>query len=251
MHHDRILRQPEVTERRAGGDLQLGAHQIDVGHLLGDGVLDLDPRVHLDEDVLPGTVDQELDRPRTAVADPSGEGYGVGAQAVPDLRCQPLGGCHFDHLLVASLDGAVAFVQMHHVAVRVGEDLDLDVPGFDHRALDEDGRISEGGLRFPGGRLDGLAELGRVVHATHAAASAAGHGLDEDGETHRLGRGQERVRVGGRGRRFQDGQAGLTGRRDRAGLVAGQFETSAEGPTKTRPSRAQAAASSGFSDRKP
>ena len=33
----------------------LGLHKINVGDLLGDGVLDLDPWIHLDEDVLART----------------------------------------------------------------------------------------------------------------------------------------------------------------------------------------------------
>ena len=47
-----VLGQPEVGQRLAGRDPQLGLHQVDVGDLLGHGVLDLDPRVHLDEDVV-------------------------------------------------------------------------------------------------------------------------------------------------------------------------------------------------------
>ena len=49
---DRVLAQPEIGERLAGGDPQLRLHQVDVGDLLGDGVLHLDSRVHLDEDVV-------------------------------------------------------------------------------------------------------------------------------------------------------------------------------------------------------
>ncbi len=36
-------------------------------------------------------------------------------------------GRFFDHLLVAALDGALALVQVDHVAVAVAQDLDLDV----------------------------------------------------------------------------------------------------------------------------
>ena len=51
---DLVLAEPQVGQRFAGGDPDLRLHQVDVGDLLGDGVLDLDPRVHLDEDVLAG-----------------------------------------------------------------------------------------------------------------------------------------------------------------------------------------------------
>ena len=49
------LREPDLGQRRAGGDPQLGGDQVDAGDLLGDGVLDLDARVDLDEIELPGS----------------------------------------------------------------------------------------------------------------------------------------------------------------------------------------------------
>ena len=48
---DLVLPQAEVGQGLAGGDPDLRGDQVDVGDLLGDGVLDLDPRVHLDEHV--------------------------------------------------------------------------------------------------------------------------------------------------------------------------------------------------------
>ena len=44
------------------------ADEVDPGHLLGDGVLDLDARVHLHEVVVAVRREQALDRPRRAVA---------------------------------------------------------------------------------------------------------------------------------------------------------------------------------------
>ena len=43
------LRQAERAQRGAGGDRKLRLHQIDAEHLLGHGVLDLQPRIGLDE----------------------------------------------------------------------------------------------------------------------------------------------------------------------------------------------------------
>ena len=68
-----VLGQAEIVEALPAGDPHLGLDQVDVGDLLGDGVLYLDPGVHLDEDVLAGPLalglDQELDRPGTRVVD--------------------------------------------------------------------------------------------------------------------------------------------------------------------------------------
>jgi hypothetical protein len=62
--HDVLLRK---RQRRAGGDADLLAHQVDAGDHLGDRMLDLQARVHLDEVELAVLV-QELDRAGAAVA---------------------------------------------------------------------------------------------------------------------------------------------------------------------------------------
>src|SRR5450756_1282004 len=87
---------------------------------LGDRVLDLDPRVHLDEDVLSGPlphrVHQELDGARVDITDASREGHGIAAQRGAQLGVEV--GCRrdLDHLLVPALDRAVPLVQVHAVS---------------------------------------------------------------------------------------------------------------------------------------
>ena len=115
---DGLLGQAEVGERLAGGDAQLRLHEVDVGDLLGDRVLDLDARVHLDEDVVAVAVEQELDGARVAVADVPGEPHGVGADPLAQLRVEVRRGRDLDDLLVAALHRAVALEQVDHVAVR-------------------------------------------------------------------------------------------------------------------------------------
>ena len=87
--HDAALVEPEVVQRLAGGDADLRLHQVDVGHLFGDGVLDLDAGVHLDEDMLAGAlarrVDEELDGAGVDVADGLREGDGVAVQRLAQL----------------------------------------------------------------------------------------------------------------------------------------------------------------------
>ena len=51
----------------AGGDLQLLAHDVDPGHQLTDGMLDLEPRIQLDEVVRAVGSEQELERARIEV----------------------------------------------------------------------------------------------------------------------------------------------------------------------------------------
>ena len=70
---DVVLAQPHRRERVARRDLHLHDDEVDVGDLLGDRVLDLDARVHLDEDVAPVLAEEELDGAGVDVADRAGE----------------------------------------------------------------------------------------------------------------------------------------------------------------------------------
>lgn len=53
MRCDVLLPQAQLFERLPGGNAQLAGDQVDVGNLLGHRVLHLNPRIHLDEDILP------------------------------------------------------------------------------------------------------------------------------------------------------------------------------------------------------
>ena len=55
------VRLTDLLEGRAAGDAHLRLRDVDAGDLLGDGVLDLDARVHLDEVVPAVGLDEELD----------------------------------------------------------------------------------------------------------------------------------------------------------------------------------------------
>ena len=57
------------VEPLAARDANLPVHQIDAGHHLGDRMLDLQPRVHLEEVEAAVLVEQELDRAGVGVAD--------------------------------------------------------------------------------------------------------------------------------------------------------------------------------------
>jgi hypothetical protein len=185
-------------------------------------VLDLDPRVHLDEEMPAVPVDQELHRPRVAVTDGLGEGDRVGAYRVPQPQVQVGSRCDLDDLLVPSLQRAVTFVEVHDVAVTVGQDLHLDVAGIHHGLLHEDRRISEGRTGLAHSRLDRLTQLCGFVHPAESAASAARDGLHEHRERHVLRCSDDLVGVL-RGRHAaQDGEPCFPSRGDRADLVAGE-----------------------------
>ncbi len=134
-----------------------------------------------------------------------------------------------DHLLVAALHGAVPLVEMDDVALAVGEDLHLDVAGLDDGLLQEHRGVAERGGGLAGRCLDGLPQLGGVLHPAHAPAAAARDRLHEHGEADFIGGAHEFVDVvGGRGG-AEDGNSRLPGGGHRARLVAGQLQDAGVG----------------------
>ena len=78
-----------------------------------------------------------------------------------------------------ALDGALAFAQVNGVAVTVGDDLDLDMPGLGHVLLDVDGGVAEGRAGGVGGGGEGGNQVVLALHDLHADAAAAPAGLDD------------------------------------------------------------------------
>ena len=117
-------------EATAAGHVQLELHEVGTGGELRDGVLDLEPRVHLHEP------ERSL---RGGVEELHGAGIGVaGLGAEPGCRRHDLlragrierrGVRLLDHLLVAPLDRAVADPDRPHGPPAVRDHLDLDVAG--------------------------------------------------------------------------------------------------------------------------
>ena len=136
------------AERLAGRDPDLGRDEVDAGQHLGDGMLDLDPAVDLDEVEVAVAVDEELERADVLVAGrddgPDGALGEVGAGRVGQGRRRRL----LEDLLVAALDGAVALAEVDAVAVAVDRDLDLDVAVLVEPLLEVERVVAERGLRL-------------------------------------------------------------------------------------------------------
>ena len=169
-----------IGELAAGGDADLFLDDVHPAHHLGDRVLHLDPGVHFhEEEVAPG-VQQELDGAGVEVADGLGGLDGGVPDALAQVRGQGRAGALFDQLLVPALDRALALAQVDDVAEQVAQDLHLNVPGLQQVLLHVDRVVGE---RSPGLGAGGVVHVGhlfRRVHHPHAAAAAAGAGLDDD-----------------------------------------------------------------------
>ena len=71
-----------------GGDSDHFVHQVESGDGLGDGMLDLQTSVHLQEVELAVLVDEKLDGAGRLVADRLGQRHGLGAHLLAQLGRQ-------------------------------------------------------------------------------------------------------------------------------------------------------------------
>ncbi len=75
---DICLAQAKLIQGGTSGNSELRLHEVNIGDFFGDGVLDLDARVHFDEDVLAGIrancVNQKLNGSSVLVTNLLGEG---------------------------------------------------------------------------------------------------------------------------------------------------------------------------------
>ena len=221
---ERALIDAEVGQVLASRDPELGLDEVDVGDFLGDGVLDLDAGVHLDEDVPSRRVDEELDRSGVDVADVIGEPLRVVGQCVAQGRIEAGGGGDLDHLLESPLHRAVTLEEVNDVALRVAEYLHLDVAHVGQGLFEEHGRVTEGTLGLPHGGFCCCCQALGLLDPAQTSPAAAGGRLDEEGEADLGAEGRE-VAVGVEWRGLaKDRQAGVLSGVARPLFVAGQLE---------------------------
>ena len=138
----------------------LALHHVVAGHLLGDGVFDLNARIDLDEVELAGVgVDEELDGGGVVEPDGPADGQRRVEDALPQGRVEVRRRGDLDDLLVAALDGAVALEEVDEAAVPVAEQLHFDVAGAADELFEEHVGDAEGGAGLAAGLVEGVVEL--------------------------------------------------------------------------------------------
>lgn len=110
------------------------------------------------------------------------ESDGIGGHAVPDRRVEMGCRCDLDHFLVAPLHGAVALVQVDHVAGAVAENLHLDVARTLDELLDEHGPVAKSGEGFGAGAVEHLLHLVHLADHPHASTTTSVRGFEDDRE---------------------------------------------------------------------
>jgi hypothetical protein len=91
--------------------------------------------------------------------------------------------------LVTALDRTLALAEGDDAAVRIGENLDLDMPGLLQIFFEIQARVTKGVHGFRGGVAIGGGELGGARDQAHTFAAAASDGFEHDRKAHGLGEG--------------------------------------------------------------
>jgi hypothetical protein len=225
------------VERLAGGDTKLEFDEVEAGHRLGHGVFDLEPGIDFEEVVAGfgggGGAHEELDGGSADIGDGGAEADGIGHKFRAEGFVYGWGWRLLDELLVAALDGAVAFAEVEDGTVGIANDLDFDVVGVEDEALEEEPAVSETGGRLAPGAGDNRGQIVCRVEASHAAAAPTGAGLEHERETEAAGGfGHGCVVAGVVVPGGNDGNAKLFGGGTSGNLVAKEFECGRRRPNK-------------------
>ena len=135
-------------------------------------MLDLEARVHLQK-VEVALAEDELDSAGIDVAGRRHRSDGRLPHSSPNLRRHGRGGGLLHDLLVPALDRALSLAEVHHVAVLVGDHLDLDVPRLSNELFDVDRGVTESGAGRVAATLDGRAQLRLALDHLHADPAPA------------------------------------------------------------------------------
>src|SRR5208283_4677754 len=158
----------------------LALDDIDSGDDLGDGVLDLEPGIDLDEVERAGLViDQELDGAGVLVTDLPADRKRRLADGGA-YKCGDVGGRgDRDDLLVPPLERAIALVEVNQTAVPIAKKLHLDVLGAADELLEEHVRAAESVPGLTARLVERGVERISTFHDSHAAPAAAHRRLDD------------------------------------------------------------------------
>src|SRR3954447_5714856 len=144
-------------------------------------MLDLDATVELEE-VEVAAVEHELGGAGARVADRAGEANGRVAHRRAQRRIERRRRRFLEHFLMPPLDRALALTERDNAALRIAQQLDLDVPRPLDVTLRKDAVIAERRLRLATRGLERVRQLLPRAHDAHAAPTTPGRRLEEQWE---------------------------------------------------------------------
>ena len=173
-------------ERLTIGNENLLLHEVDAHNLLSDRMLNLKAGVHLKEVEVLVLIDEELDGTCTHIAHSLGSCHSGSTHLGTELRIEEWRWRLLHYLLVTALHRALAVAEMHHIAMLVAKDLELDMVRTFDKLLDIDGVVAKARHSL---RLAGVVCLGNIfgtVNETHTLATATHRSLDHHREADSL-----------------------------------------------------------------
>src|SRR6266480_3809553 len=172
---------------RGDGDLKL--HQIEAGNLFGDGMFDLQARIHFQEIEIEVGVNEEFNGACVDVTAGARESHRGVAHLLAQVGSDDRRGRFLDYFLMAPLHGAFPLAKRNDAAVSVGENLDLDVMGPVEIFFQVKTVVTESVQGFRRGIAECGFEFGVVVNEAHAHSAATGDGLQKNGVAHAVRQG--------------------------------------------------------------
>ena len=186
-----------------GGYPELFLDDIDPGHQLGHRVLDLDSGVHFHEEETTVLGEEELDRAGVFVPCGAGRSHRRLTHLGPKLCVEGDRWRLLDDFLVAPLDRAFALAEVDHPALRISENLKLDVSWSFEILFEVEGRISKCPFRLVPSGVIRFLQLVRIPGQAHPSATTAGRRFEDHRKADLLGklqrliaRGERTVRTG-------------------------------------------------------
>ena len=158
-------------------------------------VLDLQTGVHFEKVEIAVRIDNELHSPRRVVAHRVRQRNRLLTHSIAHGFVHERRGRFFDDFLVATLQRALAFPQMHDVLVLVSQHLNFDVPWLVDVAFEKDARIAEGRLGLVCGSLETLLAFGVGASNAHPFAPAPGARLEHHGVSNYFCHGNGLLRI--------------------------------------------------------
>ena len=149
----------------------LGLHEVAHGDQLCNGMLDLNARVHFNEEEVALLIHKELNSTGVAIANVVGQSKSVVTDLFTFLVGEIKRGSNLDDLLMATLNGTVTLIEMYDIAVVITENLYFNMLWILNKLLQEDSGVTERRLGLRGCRLESLEKLFLILRNAHTATA--------------------------------------------------------------------------------
>jgi hypothetical protein len=168
----------------AAGYTELKLHQVQACDAFGDRMLDLDAGIHLQKERGTGLVQHKLNRTCAYVINrlrgPHSMVQQIRTTLLATLAIKSRAWGLLDHFLMPSLNRALSLPQMNAVAMLIGENLDLHMPGPGQVPLKDHPVLTEGCSGDPPSLTEGSGEFPFRLNNLHALSTTTCTRLDDD-----------------------------------------------------------------------